>query len=186
MSSRFSCRLTVARAVLLVPLLITLAGCHGSQRNAVANETAFPQSTNVGPVPGDVSMVHQNLDPYLKDTVAIQEGHRLFAWYNCSGCHGVHAGGGMGPSLRDDVWIYGDSDAQILDTLIHGRSKGMPAWGNKIPEDQMWKLIAYLKSMNTPLEPDAPKMPAEEVIPASDFYKPSAPAAINAPNGPSH
>jgi len=186
MSSPFSLRLHIASVVVMAPLLMAVSGCSKPQGSSVANETGFPHSTNVGPIPGGVTRIHQNLDPYLKDAVAIQEGHQLFAWYNCSGCHGIHAGGGMGPSLRDDVWIYGDSDAQILDTLIHGRSKGMPAWGNKIPEDQMWKLIAYIKSMNTPLEPDAPKMPADEVIPASDFYKPSAPAAPNAPNGPSH
>lgn len=151
-------------------------GCRKPQGSSVANEAAFPNSTNVGPVPGDVTVVHQNLDPYSKDPVALQEGHRLFGWYNCSGCHGVHGGGGMGPSLRDATWIYGNSDAQILDTLIHGRSKGMPAWGNKIPEDQMWKLIAYIHSMNSSLEPNAPKMPAEEVIPRGDFYGPSAPA----------
>ena len=177
------------RRLLLTSLSVValgLSGCRKPQGSSVANEAAFSDSTNVGPIPGDVTVVHQTLDPYLKDAVALQEGHRLFAWYNCSGCHGVHGGGGMGPSLRDATWIYGNSDAQLLDTLIHGRSKGMPAWGNKIPEDQMWKLIAYIKSMNTSLEPDAPKMPAEEVIPSGDFYKPSAPTASNTPPGASH
>ena len=165
------------RRVFMVSALLLdlgLTGCRKPQGSSVANEAAFPYSTNVGPIPGDITVARLNLDPYLKDAVALQEGYRLFAWYNCSGCHGVHGGGGMGPSLRDATWIYGNSDAQILDTLIHGRSQGMPAWGNKVPEDQMWKLIAYIQSMNTSLEPDAPKMPAEEVIPSGDFYKPSA------------
>ena len=151
---------------------VGFSGCRKPQGSSVGNEAAFPNSTNVGPIPGDVTVARLNIDPYLKDAVALQEGHRLFASYNCSGCHGAHGGGGMGPSLRDATWIYGNSDAQLLDTLIHGRSQGMPAWGNKIPEDQMWKLIAYIKSMNTPLEPDAPEMPPEEVIPSGDFYKP--------------
>ncbi len=185
MSSLYSPRL-IAGAFSLVIVGLGLTSCQRPQVNSVANEAAFPQSTNVGPIPGGVTVANQTLDPYLKDVVAIQEGQRLFASYNCSGCHSVHGGGGMGPSLRDETWIYGNSDAQMLDTLIHGRSKGMPAWGNKIPEDQMWKLIAYIKSMNTPLEPNAPRMPAEEVIPSGDFYKPSAPAALNTPPGPSH
>jgi cytochrome c oxidase cbb3-type subunit 3 len=184
--SSLSSLLRVAGAFSLMMLSLGLSSCRRPQESSVANEAAFPQSTNVGPIPGDVTVVHQNLDPYLKDVVAIQEGHRLFAWYNCSGCHGVHGGGGMGPSLRDETWMYGNSDAQIMDTLIHGRSKGMPAWGNKIPEDQLWKVIAYIKSMNTPLEPDAPRMPAEEVIPSGDFYKPSAPTALNTPPKLSH
>ena len=73
--------------------------------------------------------------------------------------------GGMGPSLRDETWLYGDRDDQIFDTIVHGRGQGMPAWGTKIPEEQMWKLVAYIKSMRTPMEPDAPTMPASEQVP---------------------
>jgi cytochrome c oxidase cbb3-type subunit 3 len=71
----------------------------------------------------------------------------------------------MGPSLRDPVWIYGNRDDQIFDTISHGRSKGMPAWGTKIPQDQIWQLVAYIKSMGTPLEPDPPVEPAHEQQP---------------------
>ena len=56
----------------------------------------------------------------------------------------------MGPSLRDETWIYGNQDSQIFDSIAQGRSKGMPAWGTKIPEDQIWQLVAYIKSMRTP------------------------------------
>ena len=169
-----------------LPLIFAMCSCHRSQGSLAANEAAYPNAANVGPIPGDVTVAHQTLDPYLKDAVAIQEGSRLYGWYNCSGCHGAYGGGGMGPSLRDATWIYGNSDAQLRDTLIHGRSNGMPAWGNKIPEDQMWKLIAYIDSLTTPLEPNPPVAPAEEVIPIGDFYKPSAPVAANMPAGPAH
>ncbi len=97
--------------------------------------------------------------------MALAEGRRLFDWYNCSGCHGGHAGGGMGPSLRDKTWLYGDRDDQIFDSIAEGRSKGMPAWGSKIPEDQIWKLVAYIKSMRTPAEPDPPVVPPNEQVP---------------------
>lgn len=71
----------------------------------------------------------------------------------------------MGPSLRDNVWLYGDRDDQIFDTIAEGRSNGMPAWGSKIPEDQIWQLVAYIKSMRTPQEPDPPVEPADERVP---------------------
>lgn len=119
----------------------------------------------VGPVPGAVQNIRYSHDPYLTDPVALQDGRRLFDWYNCSGCHGGHAGGGMGPSLRDPVWLYGDRDDQIFDSIAHGRSQGMPAWGSKIPEIQIWELTAYIKSMGTPLEPDPPTEPADEIVP---------------------
>ena len=55
---------------------------------------------------------------------AIAEGRQLFVQMNCSGCHGGRAGGGMGPSLRDVDWIYGDTDAQIFDSIAEGRAHG--------------------------------------------------------------
>ena len=151
--------------------LLACAGCHENHRS-LADGYAPPHDTNVGPIPGDIMVVHAERDLYLQDRVALQEGRRLFGWYNCSGCHGDHGGGGMGPSLRDATWIYGDRSDQILNTLVYGRSKGMPAWGDKIPADQMWKVIAYVKSLNTPLEPEPPTPHAEEEVPSSDIYFP--------------
>lgn len=95
-------------------------------------------------------------DPYTGNPQAVAEGRRLFLQYNCVGCHGGRAGGGMGPNLRDSVWIYGGNDTQLFADLVEGRPAGMPAWGGKIPEDEMWKIIAYIHSLATPLEPDPP------------------------------
>lgn len=116
----------------------------------------------VGPIPGPSKQEEQTMlpaNPYQNDPVALQEGRRLFVWYNCSGCHGGHGGGGMGPSLRDPIWLYGGDPAHIFDSIAHGRGKGMPSWGTKIPEDQIWKLVTYIKSMRTSQEPDPPKVP---------------------------
>ena len=101
------------------------------------------------PVPGAQGAPGGTINPLAGDPVALQDGRRLFNWYNCSGCHGGHAGGGMGPSLRDKTWLYGDRDDQIFDSIAEGRSNGMPAWGSKIPADQIWELVAYIKSMRT-------------------------------------
>lgn len=70
----------------------------------------------------------------------------------------------MGPSLRDPVWIYGSSDAHIFDSILEGRANGMPAWGTKVPEDQIWKIVAYIRSMRTPEEPDRPVVPPEPEV----------------------
>ena len=56
----------------------------------------------------------------------------------------------MGPSLMDDEWIYGDRLEQIHQTLVEGRPNGMPAWGGKIPDEQLWELAAYVRSMSLP------------------------------------
>jgi cytochrome c oxidase cbb3-type subunit 3 len=104
---------------------------------------------------GDIN--HQNVsNPYEGNAYAISEGQRLFDWYNCSGCH-AHGGGGIGPPLlkkdqRD--WIYGGEAVNIFDTIVKGRPNGMPTWGGKIPEYQIWQLVTYVRSLNQ-LEPKA-------------------------------
>jgi cytochrome c oxidase cbb3-type subunit 3 len=111
----------------------------------------------IGPVPGPAMQTPEQKDPFGQNSVALTEGRQLFVRYNCSGCHGGHAGGGMGPSLRDPVWIYGSSDAHIFASIAEGRGKGMPSWGNQIPQEQIWQLVAYIKSLRTPQEPEPPE-----------------------------
>jgi mono/diheme cytochrome c family protein len=84
------------------------------------------------------------------------EGRQLFVRFNCSGCHGGRAGGGMGPSLRDVDWIYGNDDAQVFSSSAEGRAHGMPSWRTHLTADQTWKLVAYIKSLRTRNEPQAP------------------------------
>ena len=105
--------------------------------------------------PGTQGTLPRN--PYADNAVALREGRKLFVQYNCAGCHGDHGGGGMGPSLRDRSWIYGNSDAHIFDSIAAGRAHGMPAWGTVLPEDLIWKLVAYIQSLRTPLEPEPPQ-----------------------------
>jgi len=138
-----------------------LAGCaqrqHGVMASATPTTAAIANRTIVGPVPGPVKDLPQESNPYAGDRAAIVEGRQLFNRMNCSGCHGDHAGGGMGPSLRDVDWIYGSTDAQILSTIAEGRAHGMPSWGPKLGDDQLWKIVAYIKSLRTANEPDAPE-----------------------------
>ena len=152
-------KILIAVHACLLPALLAMAGCNSNRSAASA---ALPSPTNVGPIPGPQAAALGAVNPLSGDAVAMQDGRRLFDWYNCSGCHGGHGGGGMGPSLRDRTWLYGDRDDQIFDSIAEGRSKGMPAWGSKIPSNQIWELVAYIKSMRTPGEPEPPVEPANE------------------------
>jgi cytochrome c oxidase cbb3-type subunit 3 len=112
----------------------------------------------VGPVPGPAKSSQGEVkNPYADDPQALTEGRRMFVVFNCSGCHGGRAGGGMGPSLRDESWIYGKEAADIFDSIAAGRAHGMPAWGAMLPPKQIWQLVAYIQSLRTPQEPDAPQ-----------------------------
>lgn len=131
---------------------------------ASANESgvqtsAPPSLAPVGPIPGP-SMAGENpattiQNPYANDPSAIQQGRQIFVWMNCAGCHGGHAGGGMGPDLRPDhIFRFGNTPADLFDTISQGRGMGMPAWGMKLPPDVIWKIVAYIQSLGTAQEPD--------------------------------
>ena len=85
--------------------------------------------------------------PFQDNAYGISEGKRLFDQFNCSGCH-AHGGGGMGPALMDEKWIYGSHPANIFETIVEGRPNGMPAFRDKIPDQQVWQLVAYVQAMS--------------------------------------
>ena len=91
--------------------------------------------------------------PYQENAWGQGEGKRLFTVYNCSGCH-ANGGGGIGPPLMDDEWIYGFEAANIYHTILEGRPNGMPSFRNKIPDQQVWQLVAFIQSMSgqTPID----------------------------------
>jgi cytochrome c oxidase cbb3-type subunit 3 len=86
-------------------------------------------------------------NPYEGQVYAINEGRRLYAWFNCIGCHAA-GGGGMGPPLMDDQWIYGSDPAAVFATIMEGRPKGMPSFQGRIPENDVWKIVAYVRSLS--------------------------------------
>jgi cytochrome c oxidase cbb3-type subunit 3 len=94
------------------------------------------------------------LSPYQENAYGIAEGKRLFSLYNCNGCHGI-GGGGIGPALIDDKWIYGAAPYQIHSTIVQGRPNGMPAFGGKVPDQQVWQLVAYVQSLSGSVPRDA-------------------------------
>ncbi len=167
MYSRF-----LTSAVLAAACTTTLlAGCS----NGGASQATPAAASNVPGViasalePGvDHSLVTP--DPraaaYYDNAEAVNTGKRLFNQYNCSGCHS-NGGGGMGPDLMDNQWIYGDRLEQIHQTLVEGRPNGMPSWGGKIPDQQLWQLAAYVRSLSLPqtLSADTGDTPSQTPAP---------------------
>lgn len=152
MSSRSSVAMIVA-----VLAVVALIACRSNSSTAAVAGAASTPVGPLGTVPGPGSSAPETPNPYANDPTAAVDGRKLFVRFNCSGCHGGRAGGGMGPSLRDPEWIYGSRDASIHDSIAQGRAHGMPAWGTKLPDDYVWKLTAYIKSLGTPSEPHPPQ-----------------------------
>jgi cytochrome c oxidase cbb3-type subunit 3 len=84
---------------------------------------------------------------------AVAQGKRWYRWYNCSGCH-ASGGGGMGPPLMDDQWLYGSAPAQVAASIVQGRPRGMPSFAGRITDEQVWQIVAYVRSMSGQVRAD--------------------------------
>jgi cytochrome c oxidase cbb3-type subunit 3 len=87
-------------------------------------------------------------NPYAGNASAIATGAKLFVAYNCMDCHGADGSGAMGPSLQDSRWHFGGTAGDIYQSIYEGRPDGMPAWGGRIADDQIWRLVAYVQTLS--------------------------------------
>jgi cytochrome c551/c552 len=87
-------------------------------------------------------------NPFEGDRNAIATGARIFVAYNCVDCHGADGSGAMGPSFQDGRWRFGGSTGEVFESIYQGRPEGMPAWGGRISEEQIWMLVAYVRSLS--------------------------------------
>lgn len=67
----------------------------------------------------------------------------------CASCHGEDGSGNQAlgaPNLSDDIWLYGGDRAALYQTLWNGRAGVMPAFGGRLSEDTIRKLVLYVRS----------------------------------------
>ena len=119
----------VAVAMLLLLYLTVTAGLHAGT-----------------PAAGTVPAGKEVKNPYEGKPEAIKEGDKIFD-AKCSECH-MDGTGGAGPNLTDDTWIYGGSDAEVFETIAYGRKGGMPSWKSELGADNIWKVIAFIRSIH--------------------------------------
>jgi len=152
---------TARLLTLCAALAVALAGCYREKREIQPSPPTSPEDpTKVSAVlPGSSAALRPGSKPtpdrsYLEENAfAVNQGKRLFRWYNCSGCH-ANGGGGMGVPLMDNQWRYGHEPQAIYRTIVEGRPNGMPSFGGRIPDDQVWQLVAYVRSMSGQLRKD--------------------------------
>ena len=106
-------------------------------------------------------------NPYEDNAYAMTEGQRLYDWYNCTGCH-ARGGGGIGPPLMAEVFRYGRDPADIYASIVDGRPNGMPAWGGKVPEYQVWQIVTYIQTLKAARGIAAPPGPRQEHMQAGE------------------
>jgi cytochrome c oxidase cbb3-type subunit 3 len=111
------------------------------------------QLSDLQPGPKIATTTASNM--YEENAFALSEGKRLYEWFNCVGCHS-HGGGGMGPALKDEKRNYGSEPSNIFATIVEGRPNGMPSFRGKIPDYQVWQIVAYVRSLSGLVRFDIP------------------------------
>lgn len=88
----------------------------------------------------------QGGNPYDGDPAAIRAGRALFA-NRCTDCHGPDARGRNGPDLTV-LWEATTPDERVFETIRAGvPGSVMPSSG--APDQELWAIVAYLKSVST-------------------------------------
>jgi cytochrome c oxidase cbb3-type subunit 3 len=139
--------------LIILVSVIALAGCDQQPSSGIGGSAKATMAPNLVLVPsGDIAGSAQSSaaasinNPLEGQPAAVVDGKRLFVQMNCAGCHGYDLGGAMGPNLKDKYWRYGGSPAAIYRSIASGHPQGMPAWSEALPPDQIWKLVAYIKT----------------------------------------
>ena len=99
----------------------------------------------------DLAAFVRSLSGLPADSVRVAKGKEAFASAGCVGCHSP-AGTGMqalgAPNLTDKVWLYGSSEATIIETITSGRQNKMPAWKEFLGDAKVHLLAAYVYSLS--------------------------------------
>jgi cytochrome c oxidase cbb3-type subunit 3 len=69
----------------------------------------------------------------------------------CAACHGTDGTGNPmlgAPNLANGIWLYGGDAEQVMDSIRAGRNGVMPAHTDKLSEDKIHLITAYIYSLN--------------------------------------
>jgi cytochrome c oxidase cbb3-type subunit 3 len=135
-------------------LVLAASACEREKRDfrAVDSEQLKPRVLSSRVV--DDARLPAPVRKYEQNAYDISQGKQLFAWFNCDGCH-AKGGGGMGPALMDEKWIYGASIDNIAASITEGRPAGMPSFRNRATSEQIWQLAAYVRALGGQVPSDA-------------------------------
>lgn len=94
----------------------------------------------------DVTNYVRSLSGLPADDLKAARGAEVFKG-NCVACHGADGKGNIAlgaPNLTDKVWLYGGSEATIVETITQGRMAMMPAQDKVLSPEKIHLLTAYV------------------------------------------
>ena len=95
------------------------------------------------------------------DLDATRTGMGLYR-LNCADCHGVDGSGVRGPDLTE-VWASGRTDEGLFRTIRNGISGTEMSPVRRARDDEIWKILAYLRTLAKPTLTQSPTGDAPNV-----------------------
>ncbi len=141
---------------LMAASLALLSACSGESMQQRTQGSLLSPTSNVQTSqlkPGGLQPAPGMSNPFETTAWDVAEGKRLFEYFNCVGCH-AHGGGAIGPPLMDKNWIYGSDPANVYASIVEGRPNGMPSFRGRINEFEVWRLVAYVRSLSGQVRKD--------------------------------
>jgi len=93
------------------------------------------------------------VNPLAGNPAAIQAGARTFDNV-CANCHGRAGEGDVrGPALNTGQFQHGGQDADLFHTIRAGVPGSDMDPNPNLPDERVWQLVAYIKSLSAPARP---------------------------------
>jgi aldose sugar dehydrogenase len=96
----------------------------------------------------------------------------------CASCHGASGAGGSAPSLLDDQWAHGGSDAEVSASIKNGwPGTPMPPFGATLNDQDIRAMVIYIRELReraaaSPLSRNAPPpIPAGAITSEQHTFK---------------
>ncbi|MFQ5562787.1 MAG: cytochrome-c oxidase, cbb3-type subunit III [Parvularculaceae bacterium] len=83
------------------------------------------------------------------DHAAVERARPVFE-EQCTACHGAEGEGEQmlgAPDLTDAIWLFGGDRATLHETLVNGRGGVMPAWTDRLRDEEILALAVYVHSL---------------------------------------
>ena len=125
-----------------------------SVRHGIRNETDPDAHWSEMPAFADILTGEEIADlvtfiPTLADGGAEGPGAILYE-ENCASCHGVAGEGDRAlgaPNIADAIWLYGGDPESLTETITNARFGVMPAWGQRLSEEDVRAVSAYVHAL---------------------------------------
>ncbi len=140
---------------------------YGGSAEQIKQTITFGRNGNMpawGPIIGEDNVVAAaeyvlQLSGNEHDEALASRGQEVFA-QNCAACHGADAKGNHmlgAPNLTDSIWLYSKGDpkelrSEVRHSIREGRANQMPAQQEKLREDKIHLLAAYVYGLSQDAE----------------------------------